>query len=206
MFASIDTALETLYPTKRWGSPDDLARADGGIDPDETALLAEELAAELDASVWFRAGDEDEFCDYLYVLCVGREPCLAQVRDEIAFPEELVGQSIREDYLRVCLSSMTRMAGVQQVKMELDWDDGQSVIREIPRDGVYDAPLLRRMQSLVAILPAYDIVHLDFDEICTPPEGFDGSRYGSLFSGEPSVVNYLFYPQPPTTVRTSFLS
>ncbi len=31
-----------------------------------------------------------------------------------------------------------------------------------PRAGVYDAPLLARMQKLVAILPAYELLHVDF--------------------------------------------
>jgi hypothetical protein len=28
-----------------------------------------------------RPGGPDEYCDFLYVLCVGRPPCAVQVRD-----------------------------------------------------------------------------------------------------------------------------
>jgi hypothetical protein len=214
MFAEIEQALERLYPSRTWGEPDDLVRFGAGVSEDDGQALAEELAAELGASTFFRPGEAEEYCDYIYVLGLGREPCLVQIRDGgVPLPEELAGELqgqgpghvISEQYLRVCLSQMARMAGVQQVAMELSLADGAYVVREMPRSGVYDAPLLSRFQRLVALLPAYDIVHLDFGEISAPPKGFDPGEYGHLYGGEPHTANYLFYPQPSTTQTTCLL-
>lgn len=209
MFGELEQVLERLYPTRTWGAPDDLARLDAGIDEADGHALAEELAASLDAATFFRAGEPEEFCDYIYVLCVGREPCLVQLRDgEVPVPAEIAADphaSIREQYLRVCLSHVARMAGVQQIAMSLDAVDGGYVITESPRSGVYDAPLLRRFQRLVSILPAYDILHLDFGEISAPPAGFSPGNYAALYGGEPHTANYLFFPQPSTTQVTCFV-
>lgn len=213
MFSALDETLARLYPTRTWGQPDDLARFGAGIDEADGAALAEELAAELSASTFFRPGDDDEYCDYIYILCVGREPCLVQLRDgEVPVPDELATDptaAVREQYLRVCLSQMARMAGVQQVAMQLDRavDDGGDgyVIREQPRAGVFDAPLLRRFQRLVALLPAYDILHLDFGEISAPPPGFAPGDYQRLYGGEPHTSNYVFYPQPSNMQQVCYL-
>ena len=195
--------MDQLYPTRTWGEPDDDVRFGAGICEHDGLALAEELASELDAPAFFREGGPDEYCDFIYLLCVGRSPCLVQVRDfDVAFPAEIASEPIREQYLRVCLSNMARLAGVQQIAMQLDTIDGDRVIVELPRPGVYDAPLLNRFQRLVAILPAYDIVHLDFGEISAPPTGYSAGRYAELFGGEPHAANYVFYPQP-TTMRTT---
>lgn len=222
MFAELDHVLAHLYPTRTWGEPDDLARFGAGIGEDEGQALAEELARALDASTFYRAGDDDEYCDYIYILCLGREPCLVQLRDgQVPLPEELTqtgatptgtlaAPSVDEMYLRLCLSHMARLAGVQQVAMTLDGapspgNDPELLIYERPRAGVYDAPLLRRMQRLVAILPAYDITHIDFGEISAPPVDFLPGRYADLYGGAPHTANYLFYPQPSTMETTSLL-
>jgi hypothetical protein len=214
MFAEIEQALERLYPTRTWGEPDDLVRFGAGVDEDDGQALAEELAAELGASTFYRPGDAEEYCDYIYVLGLGREPCLVQIRDGgVPLPGELAaelgdqgpGHVITEQYLRVCLSQMARMAGVQQVTMELSLVADAYVVREIPRSGVYDAPLLSRFQRLVALLPAYEIVHLDFGEISAPPRGFEYGEYSRLYGGEPHTANYLFYPQPSTMQTTCLL-
>lgn len=211
MFAHIEEALARLYPTRTWGEPDDLARCGAGISEREGLALAEELARELDAATFFRAGEDDEYCDYIYILCVGREPCLVQIRDgDVPLPDELRHgtESIDELYLRVCLSQMARMAGVQQVAMQLDIDDRDQtcLVHERPRAGVYDAPLLHRMQRLVALLPAWDITHLDFGEISSSPPGFHAGEYARLYGGAPHTANYLFFPQPATMRITSLLS
>ena len=79
--------------------------------------------------------------------------------------------------------------------------------RETPRAGVYDAPLLHRFQRLVALLPAYDILHVDFGEISAPPEGFDPGDYAERYGiAAPHRANYLFYPQPSTTEIISVLA
>ncbi len=206
MLEQVDAALARLYPSRRWGEPDDLARFQAGICEHDGRALAAELGQALEAPTWFRAGEPEEYCDYLYVLCIGREPSLARIRDGAApLPEELHGLSVRETYLRVCLSSMARLAAVQQVAMELDREGDDWIIRELPRAGVYDGVLLDRMQRLVAILPAYDILHVDFGEIAAPPAGFDGGDYAELYGGEPDTANYLFYPQPSTMQVTAVL-
>ncbi len=207
MFAHVERALTAIYPSRRWGEPDDLARFGAGISETDAHAIADELASELSASTFFRQGGEDEYCSYIYVLCVGREPCLVQMRDgDVPLPAEIAeGEPIRELYLRICLSDLARLAGVQQTAMELSVADDDLIIVEAPRPGVYDAPLLPRFQRLVAILPAYDIAHVDFGEISAPPPGFDPAGYAELYGGEPHVANYLFYPQPSNIKTTTVL-
>jgi hypothetical protein len=202
MIASVDQALEQLYPTRTWGEVlcDDAAP----IAPDEIDALAEELATELRAATFVKHGGDDEPCDYIYVLCVGRTPCAIQARD---FGVELadVAEPIREQYLRVVISQRARVAAVQQVAVEVDSVAGDCVIRESPRAGVYDAPLLARMQKLVAILPAYELLHVDFGEIAHAPPGYHAGAWRELFGGDPAIANYLFYPQPATMISTTLV-
>jgi hypothetical protein len=208
MLEVVEQVMTRLYPTRRWGEPDDAARFAAGIDEEDGQALADELARELDAPTIFRRGGVEEYCDDIYFLCLGREPCLVQVRDgEVPVPHEIAdGDVIREQYLRVCLSSMARLAGVQQTAVELERAGDEVVIRESPRAGVYDAPLLRRFQRLVALFPAYDILHVDFGEISAPPDGFDPGDYASRYGvTAPHRANYLFYPQPSTTEIISVL-
>src|SRR3954471_24887621 len=110
MLESVDRALEDLYPTRTWGEPDD-AIADG-MPREELDALADEVAAELGAATFVREGGDDEPCDYIYVLCMGRTPCVVQVRDHgVAAPAEWASvdgqqqrQQIDELYLRVVIS------------------------------------------------------------------------------------------------------
>ena len=95
-------------------------------------------------------------------------------------------------YLRVVVSQRARVAAVQQVVVTATKSADGWLIRESPRAGVYDAPLLKRMQKLVAILPAYDLLHVDFGEIAHAPPGFHAGEWKGLFGGEPSIANYLF--------------
>jgi len=209
MMAEVDRALETLYPTRTWGEMDDGAVA--GPPPGELNALADELAGELAAATFVRSGGDDEPCDYIYVLCLGRAPCVVQVRDHgVPVPAEwrgldASGASIQEMYLRLVLSHRAPFAAVQQVAVELVRGPGGYLVHERPRAGVYDAPLLHRMQKLVATLPAYDLIHLDFGEIAHPPPGFSAGAWRELYGGEPSIANYLFYPQPTTMVTTTFV-
>ncbi len=208
MFRDVDAALLRLYPSHTWGEPDDEARFGAGVCEHDGEALADELADALDASTFYRPGDAEEYCDYIYVLCVGRQPSLIQVRDAgVPLPEEIRADPtpIREQYLRVCVSTMARFAAVQQVAVSLDHHEGSTTITEAARPGVYDAPLLKRFQRLVAILPAYDIVHLDFGEISAPPSGFSPGNYASLYGGLPHTANYLFFPQPSNMRNTTFL-
>ena len=171
MMASVDEVLARVYPSRTWGEPDDDALLDGGVAEDDGAALAEELATELGAATFYVPGAPEDLCDYVYVLALGRPPCLLQVRDLGASPADLEPGPIRELYLRVCLSSMSRLAAVQQIAIDADPVPGGYVVREQRRAGVYDAPLLRRFQRLVALLPAYDLVSVDFGDISAPPPG-----------------------------------
>lgn len=210
MMTSVEQALEQLYPTRTWGEPDDGEVT--GLPADELAGLADELALALGAATFVRTGGDDEPCDYLYVLCMGRTPCIVQVRDHgVAPPAEWDGPTadggaIRELYLRLVISQRTRVAAVQQVAIDLARASTGFLVREQPRAGVYDAPLLHRMQKLVAILPAYDLLHVDFGEIAHAPPGFDGGTWRELFGGEPAIANYLFYPQPTTMIATELIA
>jgi len=207
MMAELDHVLERLYPTRTWG---EAIESDDGpaLSSEDLAALADELASELRAATFVRPGDDAEPCDYLYILCLGRTPCVVQVRDHgVPPPAEWASvDRLDELYLRVVIGQRARVAAVQQVAISLTRaDDGSLVVRESPRAGVYDAPLLPRMQKLVAVLPAYDLLHVDFGEIAGPPPGFHAGAWPSLFAGTPSIANFLFYPQPATMTSTSLL-
>ncbi|MES1158132.1 MAG: hypothetical protein ABUL67_03430, partial [Haliangium ochraceum] len=123
MFAAVDEALARLYPTRRWGERDEETALGQGIPPEEGAALAATLATRLKTSALYRPGEPDEWCDYIYVLCLGRTPSIAEIRaglapapgeeDEVA--EALAGgepldedggaAGLEERYLRVALSS-----------------------------------------------------------------------------------------------------
>lgn len=216
--AAVDDALARVYPSRTWGEPDEQAALAlrGGPSalaelPAVLAALAEELASELRAATFVRFGGEDEPCDYLYMLCLGRTPCVAQVRDHgVAVPAEWrPGEALHEQYLRLCVSHRAPMAVLQQVTLRAQLEGDWVMIREEPRAGVYDAPLLSRMQRAVALLPAYDLLHLDFGEIAGPPEGFDAGAWPALYGAPgrgqaaPAIANYLFFPEPATMVSTT---
>ena len=204
MFAALDDVLARLYPTRTWGELDDAAI--DGVAPGDVAALADELATELDAATFVAPGGEHEPCDRIYVLAVGRPPCALQVRDHgVAPPAEWTGP-IHEQYLRISLSQLARVAAVQQVAVDVEPAEDGFVIRERPRPGVFDAPFLRRMQRLVAVLPAYDLVHLDFGEIAGPPPGFaPGAWPDTWLADAPSIWSYLFSPEPAATITTLFI-
>lgn len=205
MFAAVDEAMARLYPTRRWPERDEDAAFGAGVSPAESAALARALAARLKALALYRPGTAEETCDYVYVLCLGRTPSLI---------ERLHGQSddqtdegaVEELYLRVALSTVARFAGVQQVAMHGARDeDGRLVVTESSRAGVFDPVLLKRFQTLVAVLSEHDIRHLDFGEISAPPDGYDPGDYADRYGGAPSVANYIFYPQPAAAITTTIL-
>jgi len=206
MRAHIERTLARLYPTRRWGEPEDRVRFGGGAGDREIEALAGDLARGVDASVFARAGDDDEACHYLYVLCVGREPSLVQQRDGgvlACVDDDLCARE--ELYLRVCVSTMARVAMVQEVVVTSQPFDAALMVTEAPRPGVYAAALLARMQRVVAVLGERSIVHLDFAALAAPPPGFAFGDYAARYGGEPTAVNFLFYPQPSTTVVTTWI-
>jgi hypothetical protein len=206
MFAAVDEALARLYPTRRWTERDEAAGFGAGVSAGEGVALARALASRLKALAIHRPGTADETCDYVYVLCVGRTPSLIERREGLAdrFEDDA---DVEELYLRVALSTVARFAGVQQVTMRATKDaDGNTVISEAPRTGVFDPVLLKRFQALVAVLAEHDVRHLDFGEILTAPEGFDPVDYAERYGGAPVIANYLFFPQPPSSVTTTIVT
>ncbi|HEY4188755.1 MAG TPA: hypothetical protein VGP07_27050 [Polyangia bacterium] len=214
MFAAVDEALALLYPTRRWGERDDAVALEHGITREEGEALSFALAKRMGTAVVFKPGEPEEWCDYIYVLCLGRTPCIAELRDSlasdggVALPDgaedgDEVG--LDERYLRVVLSGIARLAGVQEVAMTLRRQGEDLVITESARSGVFDPILLPRFQSLVAGLAVADIRHVDFGEIVEAPEGFDPGGHAARFGAEPVIANYLFYPQSPTAVSTVVL-
>ena len=208
MMTAVEQALARLYPGRRWADRDEEAAFRGGVTRGEGVRLAELLAPRLKAMALFRPGDADEYCDYVYVLCLGRTPSIAEIREGLVSAPALAAEAtaaVDELYLRVALSSLVRFAGVQQVAMRMTQEHGALVITESPRGGVFDPVLLRRFQSLVAVLAEMDIRHIDFGEILQPPEGYDPGDYADRYAGAPTVVNYLFYPQPSSAVTTTLI-
>ena len=206
MFAAIDEALVRLYPTRRWAERDEEAGFGAGVSPGESRAVARALASRLKALALYRPGTAEETCDYVYVLCLGHTPSL--VERLAGLVDRIEEESdVDELYLRVALSTVARFAGVQQVAMSARREaDGRLVITEATRAGVFDPVLLKRFQTLVAVLAEHDIRHLDFGELLEPPPGFDPGDYAAHYGSAPSVVSYLFYPHPPGTVSTRVLT
>jgi hypothetical protein len=205
MMAAVGEALARLYPGQRWAERDEQAAFRAGVPRADGIRLAELLAERLKAMALFRPGADDEYCDYVYVLCLGRTPSILEIREGLVADDAQVADDEEQLYLRVALSGLVRFAGVQQVSMRMSGggSGGERMITESPRAGVFDPILLRRFQSLVAVLAEMEIQHVDFGEIMEPPDGFDPGDYADRYAGVPCVANYLFYPQPCSAVVTT---
>lgn len=216
MFAAIEEAMARLYPTRRWGDRDEAAVAETAlasayaIDADEGPGLAAFLAQRLGAAAFFRPGSPDEWCDYVYVLCLGRQPSIFELREGYELHEgaaaSAVEGTLEERYLRVALSALAPFATVQEIAMTLEPDGDALIITERSRAGVFDPILLRRFQMLTAALVERGLRTLDFGDLVAPPDGFDGTPYRALFGEDPLLANYLFSPQPPAAVTTVVLA
>jgi len=222
MFGAIDEILARLYPHRRGGHRDEVAAFEAGIASDEGEDLARTIAARLGVATRFVAGGIDEWCDYIYVLCLGRAPSIVDIREDrlqaqadLQLPQaeraEPQGEEDGEEdamddrYLRLTLSALARVVGVQEVAMRLRRHDDAIVVTEQVRGGVFDPILLPRFQALVALLAETDLRHLDFGEIVEPPVDFDGEDYLRQFGSAPVVANYLFSPRPVATKVTTVL-
>jgi hypothetical protein len=197
--------LPELYPELRFGAVNDDAR--DGVPEKEGRRLARQASTLLKAPTFFRPGEPHEACDYIYVLCVGRQPCLLELRDAASLDQVTIGggDTVREKYLRASLSSLARVTTLQEVSIELDRDGDAWRLTERPSPGVYDPILLKRTRKLVELLVAAELTFLDFGLIENPPLGFDHGSYDSEYGQPPGIVNYLFYPQPPRAVATTFI-
>jgi hypothetical protein len=203
----LDALLPTLYPSLTLGELDVQAAYERGLTEDDCLLLGQQLATATKAPVYLVPPADDELCRYLYVLCVGREPPLCQLVHASSLAS-LESDRISERYLRVALSSVARVACVQEVAMELRLlADGaapaQAVISEQPRPGVFDPILLKRLQKIVDLLSAYDIRHLDVGVIDQPASsiGLRDSGFADRFGSEPSIGNFLLFSVPTSTTR-----
>jgi len=194
--------LPRLYPTGRWGEPDDAARLGGSLSESAIRRLARQGAEILQARTYVQIGGPDEPCDYVYALCVGRDPGLWELgsADAIRMAD---GDRIREKYLRAVISQMAPVATLQEVSFELDRDGEVGTLTEKPRTGVYDPILLARTQRFIDLLVGSGLTYFDFGMLTKPASryapGMDDHGYTAVWGQPAQVVNWLFYPQPPNT-------
>ena len=209
MFAAIDAALLALYPTRCFAARHDPVDrlCDPALAPwtGDSSALASDIAQQLGTLVVEMPPVAEEYCRQIYVLCLGRHPCLVEAREGMAQParEDLENGPLEELYLRVSISDLVPFAAVQQVRMRGELDGSELMIEEAPRTGVFDPVLLPRMQRIVAIIVDHGLRNLDFGEISAPPPDFDPGDYAQRFGGVPAVANYFFYPQPCSSVSTT---
>ncbi len=200
----LDGLLPRLYPSRTLGALDVEVAWDEGIQQAECERLGQQIATVTKAPVYLGPASDDDLCRYLYVLCIGREPPLVQLRQSSTLIN-LESDRIRERYLRVGLSSVARVACVQEVAMELDLSTGEgtpvAMIRELPRAGVFDPMLLKRLQRIVDLLTAYEIRHLDLGILEQPASslGLVDAGYVERFGMEPQLGNFLFFAAPAVT-------
>ena len=223
----LDRLLSELYPSRRWGQPDEVRCFRNGLGEAEVLRLGQQLADVLKAPVYFVPGGPDDFCSFLYVLCIGRPPALVELRAEPEAATTTDGATyaltpeaatIRERYLRLCCSRIVRAVCVQEVAMELELGAPASdaaapdpaavaVIKELPLPGVFDPKLLKRFQKTVDLLMAQGIEHLDMGLLDVPAamRALDGSAYLERYGDEPALLNFFFYAQPVRTAALSFV-
>jgi hypothetical protein len=205
--ALLDEAMARVYPDRTWGRPDDAARFRAGVPAGEGRRLGRRLATLLRAPTWFRAGAPEDLCDFVWVLCVGRRPALIELHDGGGAAAEAgidACTPVEERYLRVALSSVARIAAVQEVTLTLAV--GAAELREAPRPGVFDPVLLARMRKTVALLEASSVAHVDFGLLDVPVDGAAPGDYAERYGAPPRLVNFLFYAAPAAMVSTVSLT
>ncbi len=201
MFAAIDEALGRRYPGRRWQETPEGPIA--GVGAERGARLAAELERRLGTQTLYLPGNPTASCAYVYVLCTGRPPSLIERREGRCPPaiDDLPGRgAVEELYLRVALSGLAPFAAVQQVMLRGEMLGDRLSVEEAPRAGVFDPILLGRFARLVAVLGEQEIRHLDCGEIVEGPAGFDAGDYPGRYGQLPGIINYLFFPQPATTL------
>ena len=219
----LDGLAERLYPSRTWGQADDEACFRAGLSLSEVQRLGRQVAAVNKAPVFFVPGGEQDLCSFLYVLCLGREPSLCELRAgsvsarEAGFVTadgELVPEAalIRERYLRIACSTVTRAICIQEVAMELELSPdlcppGMALIKELVQPGVFDPKLLKRFQRTVDLAMAQDIEHLDMGLLDVDAAQLDllPGDYEAQFGTTPALLNFFFYAQPVLTASVAFV-
>lgn len=211
----LDAAVARVYvrgdaggPT--WGLLDDEARFGAGVSRGEARRLSRSLAAVAKAPVFFRHGEPEDLCDFAWVLCLGRRPSLLELREGSPLEEGvdlLPGVRLEERWLRVAFSSVARMAAMQEVALSLEvGEGGAALLHESPRPGVFDPQLLKRVRSIVALLEASDVAHVDFGLLDRPLSGASPGDYAARYGAEPMLANFLFMAAPSSAPVTSALA
>lgn len=208
----VDAALERLYPTKRWHERADEQALTAGVAEEEGRQLALALSQKLKAFALYKPGQDEDFSDYVYVLCFGRQPSALEVREGLVGLDDYMAQApagqesgITEVYLRVALSSLAPFAAVQEIRMSIGISNHGAVVEEQVRAGVFDPILLARYQKLVAVLAEQNIRNIDFGEINAPAAGFDGSVHEEMFGSEATTANYLFFAGPTAGITAQLV-
>ena len=209
----LDELLARLYPSRCWGEPEPTAYLETQLELPEIVRLAERLAAALKAPAYVLPGGEDDLCAFIYVLCLGREPSILELRDGAASADFSVeADTLRERYLRISISALGRLSCVQEVAMELsvrdaDCPSGMAMIREVPMPGVFTPALLKRFQRTVDFLQAHDVEHLDMGllDVDASAFGLTAGDYVERFGTAPALLNYLFYAPPVQLLTTTFV-
>jgi len=221
----LDGLIARLYPSRRWGEPDDEACFRAGLHAGAVTALGQQLATALKAPAYVQAGGPEDLCSFIYVLCLGRPPALVELRAasaaELASGAPLAvaeaglapeADMIRERYLRIACSHITRAACVQEVAFELATGgevcpEGMALIRELPLPGVFDPKLLKRFQKTTDLLLAHGVEHYDMGLLDVPAAefGLAGGAYAQRFGCEPALLNFFFYAQPVLTAAASFV-
>jgi hypothetical protein len=209
----LDALVARLYPSRSWGDAEPEASLAERLELPEVVQLASRLATALRTPAYVLPGGDEDLCAFIYVLCLGREPSILELRDGAAgrdFPIE--ADTLRERYLRIACSQMGRLACVQEVALELsvrgdDCPSGMAVIREVPLPGVFTPALLKRFQRTVDLLQAHGIEHLDMGLLDVEASAFGllAGDYVERFGTSPALVNYLFYAAPVQTLTTTFV-
>lgn len=195
MFRVMESTLAALYPSKTWGEINDAAIVPPVIDLD---AFARDISQELAAPAFVMTGSEEDPCDRIDILCVGRHPCSRTLHPDntaevAAFPEG------DEHFLRVLISQLAPVVAVQEVIVGARRVDQQLLLTETTRAGVFSPALLSRMQRLVALFPTYELEHLDFGDMSSPPSGFHPGQWPSRFGAPaPALSNYFFLSRPAT--------
>lgn len=213
----LDELTARLYPTRQWGEADPRANIEDGLSSAEVLTLAQRLSTALRVPAYVMPGGEDDLCSFIYLLCLGREPSILELREGQSTVSDdssmwLEADTLRERYLRVSCSTLGRLACVQEVAMELstrtsDCPPGMAVIRELPQPGVFEPMLLKRFQRTVDLLQAHGVEHLDMGLLDVDAEAFalKPGPYTARFGTTPALLNYLFYASPVLTATASYL-